>query len=209
MAFYDGNKKELELRSLGIPQFDFSAYPWLSFSSMHVVQKGKTGSFQEYRAVLPACAVPGIKFREISHRADYDAYCQSLKGKTPKGPTYSHLYDPAAPYLAYELDLPKSLPEGVNDVLLEFDYRGNTAQVYADGIIIADDYYSGLKMPFALRRHRDKLAKGRFIFQVTPLMPEHEIYFEDQTDLGFTMNQHANLNGISFIPEYAVKMKIH
>ncbi len=208
MAFYDEKKKELELRSLGVPEFDFYAWPRPDFASASVVQNGKAGYFCAYRAVLPPCKTPEIKFREISRRADFDAYCRSLGGKTPAGPTYSHRVDPDAPYLAYELDLPESIPEGANDMLLEFDYRGNTAQVYAGGRIIADDFYSGSKMPFALRRHREALPKSRFLFQITPMMPKHDIYFEEGTDLEFAENLHAALKGVSVIPEYSVKIRI-
>lgn len=207
MAFYDEIAKQLEIRSIGKNEFDFYTYPEIHPSSNAITQTGCTGSFFKYHVALPECEVPEIKFKEVSNRHAFDTYCQSLEGKTPKGQTYSHLFDNKAPFLEYELDLPESLPKCVNDVLVEFDYEGNTAQVYAYGVIIADDYYSGLKMPFALRRHRDKLVKSRFLFQVTPLMSKYEIYFEDGTELGFANTRHAGLNGISVVPEYAIKIR--
>jgi len=207
IAFYDENTKELEIRSMGKNEFDFYSYPEMNISSEVITSIGQVGSFFQYHVTLPRYEVAEIKLKEICDRKAFEAYCQSLAGRTPKGPTYNHLFDNKAPYLVYELDLPESLPPGVNDVLIEFDYYGNTAQIYADGIIIADDYYSGLKMPFALRRHRDKLGKSKFLFQVTPLMSEYEIYFEEATKLGFAETKHAVLNGISVVPEYAIKIR--
>ena len=97
----------------------------------------------------------------------------------------------------------------MNDLLIEFNYRGNTAQLYSDGILIADDYFSGHEMPFALRRHRDKLSHSQFIFQITPLLPQYDIYFEENTELAFTRNMYAELKEISVIPEYAFKIKLY
>jgi len=208
LAFYDEKAKELEIRSMGKNEFDFYTYPEIHPSSNAITQTGRTGSFFKYHVALPKCELPEIRFSEVSDHKAYETYCKSLGGKTPKGPKYNiHLFDDKTSNLIYKLDLPKSLPQGVNDVLVEFDYKGNTAQVYADGVIIADDYYSGLKMPFALRRHRDKLAKSKFLFQVTPLMSKYEIYFEEGTELGFANTKHAVLNGISVVPEYTVKIK--
>ena len=206
MAFYNENTKELEIRSLGSNEFDFFTFPEINVSSKEPAFIGQAGRFYHYHVALPKCEMPRVTFKDISDRKAYEAYCQSLQGKTPKWPTYSHLLDEKAPYVRYEMDLPTSMPEGVNDVLVELDYFGNTAQIYADGLLIADDYYSGSKMPFALRRHRDK---SRLIFQVTPLMPEYEIYFEEGTELDFGYAQYAVLNGITVVPEYAMKIRLN
>ncbi len=205
MAFYNAQSKTLEIRSPGESEFDFHIYPDLPSKSENISMGKKTGLFRNCLVRLSKKEMPRISFKEISNRDQYEAYCKSLDGKTPTGPTYTHRLEIDAPYLRYQLDLPDALPEGVNDVLLQFQYHGNTAQIYADDLIIADDYYSGQPMSFALRRHQDKLGKSTFVFQVTPLLPESEIYFEDGTPLDFTLKDPAGLDGIQVIPEYRIQ----
>jgi hypothetical protein len=93
-------------------------------------------------------------------------------------------------------------------VLIHLDACGNTAQLYEDWTIAADDYYSSSKMTFSFCRHQDKLAKGMFLFHATPLMPERQVYFEGGSDLEFDKNQYAELKGITAIPEYSVKIQM-
>ena len=146
----------------------------------------------------------------VRQKTDLEAfrkYCQELK-RTPEGPTYSHLFNPEAPHLVYELKFPESMFEGVNNVLVEFDYVGNTAQVYSDGVLIADDYYSGVPMPFGARRHRDKLLGSTMFFQITPLLPNPKIYFEKDMDLSFAENVHAKLNDLRLTAEYKTILKL-
>ena len=109
--------------------------------------------------------------------------------------------------LSYSVKFPESIPDGINDYLVEFDYLGNTASLYSNGLIIADDYYSGYKMPIGLRRFKEKLKDNDFIFQITPLFKDYDIYFENETELNFAEDVHALLKGVSITPEYQVKIK--
>ncbi|MFC1569997.1 hypothetical protein ACFL4L_07160, partial [bacterium] len=147
LAFYNDVMKELEIRSMGENEFEFYTCPEILMSSEKVQFKGLNGSFTKYKITLPTYQIPEITATDISDRSAFIQYCKSLNKQTPEGPAYSHLMEKQSSYLRYELNLPKTLPTEINDLLVLLDYSGNTAQIYADNLIIADDYYSEPSMP--------------------------------------------------------------
>jgi hypothetical protein len=204
MAFYDDKRDVITMRSVDSSAFSFDSYPACGTKSVAVRPGAKVGIFTRYQVVLPEYDDVKVTFKQVSDDVKFKAYCDSLVGNTPKGPTYGIHYDAALPYKAYSLTLPAKMPEFVHDVLLQFDYRGNTAALYAGGTIIADDYYSGTTMPYSLARHTDLLGKKPFVLQITPLMENRQIHFEPGTELDFAKTVHAELKGIIAKPVYEV-----
>jgi beta-galactosidase len=204
MAFYDDKRDVITIRSIDSAAFSFDSYPACGTKSVAVRAGGKSGIFTHYRVALPEWDSVGVAFKQISDEKRFKKYCDSLQGITPVGPTYPVHYNAALPYKAYSVTIPNKLPEFVHDVLLQFDYRGNTAALYAGGTIIADDYYAGPTMPYSLKRHVDLLSKQPFVLQITPLMEDRKIHFEPGTDLDFAKSSHAELRAIIAKPVYEV-----
>ena len=199
-VFYNSVSGEMHIRSMGKPEFDF--YSTLKIKASTQIQfQGMEGFFAKYHAALPPCAVPEVRAVDVTDKQAFEQYCKSLKYQTPEGPVYSHRFDEKSPFLRYQIELPDSLPENCHDLKILFDYSGNTAQIYTNGFLIADDFYSGSEMLFALRRHRNKLGKP-FVLQITPMFRNPDIYFEPDTDLDFAENRYAALNRITVVPEY-------
>jgi beta-galactosidase len=204
MAFYDEVKDEMTIRSTGNASFTFDALPAIRTKNNNVQAAGFEGLFTKYSVNLPQWKPVNITYKQLSADTGFDRYTQSLTGKTPLGPTYKINYDSKLPYKSYAINMPSALPKNVHDVLVEFDYKGNTAALYANNLIIADDYYTGNTMPYSLKRHADLLGKQQFILQITPLMESSQIHFEPGTELGFTKTSHAELRGIRVKPQYEV-----
>jgi len=204
MAFYDEVKDELTIRSTGNNAFTFDALPAIRIKNKDVTAAGVEGLFSKYAVNLPVWKPVDISFKQISADTAFDRYTQNLAGKTPTGPTYGIKYDANLPYKTYQINMPSALPKNVHDVLAGFDYKGNTAALYANGLIIADDYYTGNVMPYSLRRHADMLGKQKFTLQITPLMENRQIHFEPGTELDFTKTSHAELRAIKVKPQYEV-----
>jgi beta-galactosidase len=202
LAFYDVVKDQLTIRSLGEQQFNIWTYPALSSSSLQLKGLKMEGIFKEYEIKFSSAYVDSITFKDISNKNTFNQYLKSLEGKTPDGPTYGILHNTRFPYLNYEINLPKSLPKGIRDLKLELNYEGNTAAIYANHILIADNYYVGEPMIFSLKRNEALLKDGKFIFQITPLMEEAKIHFEPNTPLNFRNREHAVLKSIKVIPEF-------
>lgn len=204
MAFYDDKRDVITMRSVDSSAFSFDSYPACGTKSVAVRPGGKSGIFTHYQVVLPEYDELSITFKQVSDDAKFKAYCDSLMGNTPKGPTYGIHYNAALPYKAYSITMPNKLPEFVHDMLLQFDYRGNTAALYAGGTIIADDYYAGTTMPYSLARNVGLLSKKQFVLQITPLMENRQIHFEPGTELDFAKTTHVELKGITAKPVYEV-----
>ena len=203
MTFYDESKDIFTMRSMGKATFTFSAYPAITAKNVSVKANGSDGIFTTYAVKLQPWQPVDVPFKQVSNDERMKAYCDSLQGKTPLGPTYGINYNPGLPYKAYDIALPKVMPKNVFDVLIEFDYRGNTAALYAAGKIIGDDYYAGTTMPYSLKRHADRLSKS-FVLQITPLMENRQINFEPGTELDFAKDIRATLRAIKLTPEYQV-----
>jgi beta-galactosidase len=203
-AFYDEVKDELTIRSTDHPSFTFDALPAVRIKNKDVHPVGVEGLFSKYSVKLPQWKPIDITYKQLSVDSSFDRYTASLAGKTPLGPTYGIKYDAKLPYKSYAINMPSTLPKNVHDVLVEFDYKGNTAALYANGLIVADDYYTGNAMPYSLIRNADLLVKPKFILQITPLMESSQIHFEPGTELGFTKTNHAELKGVHLKPQYEV-----
>lgn len=204
MAFYDDDKDELTIRSMGSASYDFDAIPAIRLKNANVKAIGTDGVFNKYAVTLPEWKPISIAFKQTSNDKIFEQYCDSLQGKTPLGPTYKINYNAKLPYKSYAITMPSALPKNVSDVLVEFDYHGNTAALYAGGIIIGDDYYAGTTMPYSLKRHADMLGKKPFVLQITPLMDQSQINFEPGTDLDFAKTSHAELKAVNVKPQYEV-----
>jgi hypothetical protein len=204
MAFYDDKKDELTVRSMGEANFSFEAYPAITPKSKSVKVDGSEGMFTKYAVNLPEWKAIEVPFKQISNDLAFKTYTDSLQGKTPLGPTYKINYDAKLPYKVYSITMPRVMPKNVHDVLVDFDYRGNTAALYANGTIIADDYYAGTVMPYSLKRNADLLGKTNFVLQITPLMETRQIHFEPGTELDFSKSTHAGLKSVKLTPVYEV-----
>jgi hypothetical protein len=202
MAFYDELKDKLTIRSLGNDAFDIWTWPVLKTVHQQIKSVGKEGLFQKYTVKVNPYLGDSIPFKDISNASAFTQYVNSLAGKTPDGPTYDIIHNTRLPYLNYEISLPKALPAGVHDLKLVFNYEGNTAAIYANYILIADNYYVGEPMIYSLKRNEALLKEGQFVLQITPLLEEANIHFEPLTPLGFRAKEHAILKSIKVIPEY-------
>jgi len=202
-AFYNEVKDSLTIRSVGEPSFTFYTYPAMRIRNRQVRADGLSGVFNKYNVSLKAAGPINIPFKQVSDDARFNKYV-SATAETPLKPAYTINYIDTLPYKAYELNLPKRLPANVYDVLASFNYRGNTAALYANGKVIADNYYLGEPMAFSLRRQQDKLATNKFILQISPLLSKAAIYFEPGTDLDFKNANKDGLRDITVKPVYQV-----
>jgi hypothetical protein len=202
-AFYDELKDSLTIRSVGEPSFTFYTYPAMRTKSSNVKKGVLSGIFTSYKVNLKPAATLDIPFQQMSDDSRFNKYIAATPA-TPAKPAYTVNYVDTLPYKAYRLNLPKKLPANVYDELASFNYYGNTAALYANGKVIADNYYLGLPMDFSLRRHQDKLASGQFILQISPLLSKADIYFEPGTYLEFKNTNADGLRSISVKPVYQV-----
>ncbi len=75
----------------------------------------------------------------------------------------------------YEVDLPTD-----RRCLLDIDYRGDCARLYADGKLVADNFYNGRHFQYGLWRLPEGVT--RLELRILPLQPDEPVYFPQEAD---------------------------
>lgn len=148
-----------------------------------------------------------IPFQNITNEKAFQTYIDSLAQNTPVRPTYDIAFIKNNYYKNYSLKLPKNIPEHVIDLQLKLNYQGNTAALYANDLIVADDYFNGKAMILSLKRLGEKRNEN-LVLQLTPLLKNHKIFFESKTNLDFTNTSPAKLNSIEVVPVYELVLQL-
>jgi hypothetical protein len=105
----------------------------------------------------------------------------------------------------YTVNIPENLMDGINQAYLHIDYIGNTAQIYHQHKLLADDFYNGTTWNVALNRLDHKVAGKEIRILINPLLKSDLILFDKN------INQHqynqSTIEKISLTPEYKVVLK--
>lgn len=110
-------------------------------------------------------------FRKV---ADAGAPRVITKGmqKVAEAPSDSD-FDAAARYVI-------SVPDDRDGKILEIDYRGDVARIYADGHLVADNFYNGRPMLLGLWRLPQDCREIEL--RILPLQPDMPVYFPREAD---------------------------
>ena len=98
-------------------------------------------------------------------------------------------------YAAYRIDLGDLLTDKVDDVLLHIDFTGDHADVYQDGVLIADWYTTGQPWKLALKRHGYPKTLEVRVYPV-----KNPTYFEIPAPVGMS------LDAVSAKVRYAIRL---
>lgn len=80
----------------------------------------------------------------------------------------------------YSIAMPEGTTSTASPQLLRIDYRGDCARLYADGKLIADNFYNG--RPFLFGLWRLPAATRSLELRILPLQPDAPIYFPREAD---------------------------
>ncbi len=186
-VFYNEVKDSFTIRSVDNPDFTFYSYPAIATKSGSIHQDGTAGLFQRYKVALAPANDVIVPFTQVPDGSRLKTYTANTSN-TPLTMPYGIDYNDTIPSKTYRLTFPKQLPPHVYDLFLSVGYNGNTAALYADKKLVADNFYLGQPMDISLRRFADKLTTSQFLFQVTPLLKNAAIYFEAETEIDFKNN---------------------
>lgn len=199
-AWFD--KGRLVLRSPGQPGMRAAVYPALPApvkASADLRLLAADGLFQVLEARLPAQQI------EVSAKQVRDA--QAMPPIRIGGNAKAALQPDPETFgaaAAWELELPRTLPRGLDDALLDIDFVGDIARLF-DGTRMVDDwFYNGQRWQFGLRDLPAR-AKGPLTLTVLPLRADAPIYLprEHRPDFG-GQPQLAGLRGVKVVPVYRV-----
>lgn len=83
-------------------------------------------------------------------------------------------FDAAARYVV-------AIPAEREGRILEIDYRGDVARIYADGKLVADNFYNGRPMLLGLWRLPEDCKEVEL--RILPLQPDMPVYFPREADI--------------------------
>jgi beta-galactosidase len=106
------------------------------------------------------------------------------------------------------VDLPRSLPAGVNDVYLTIDYTGDTGMGFLNGELVTDEFYHGIPWTIGLRKFFSPVPGSKEMVLYFRPMQKNASYLVDLhphpqyiPDFGKS-NSYLKVNSISFVPQY-------
>ncbi|SFU65384.1 Glycosyl hydrolases family 35 [Pustulibacterium marinum] len=180
---------------------DIYAFPELKKRGKALKKQTSEGFLSHYQIQLSKVAVPQISFKEITDTPAYTSYLSNLRNTTPSRPAYATQLTEDLHGKRYVLEFPQQLPKGISDLKIVLQYQGNTAALYANDVIIEDDYYNGTAKTMSYQRIQQHEAEN-YTLEITPLLPEHLPYLEPEVSTTFTQTQPALLLNITTIPVY-------
>lgn len=111
------------------------------------------------------------------------------------------------------VSLPDTMPAGVNDILLNVNYTGDTGMGFLNGELAADNFYNGIPWQIGLRKFLSAAIKPKeMVLYFRPMM-KNASYLQDLEafpqyipDFG-KADTCLKVNKISFIPQYKTTLK--
>ena len=92
-------------------------------------------------------------------------------------PLYDTGLKPVFGSIFWDLKLGNGSQLKTMDAFLNVDYQGDTYATYINGVLVADDFYTGLPASTALRQVTN-VADRKITMMVTPFPKQDEIFFE-------------------------------
>lgn len=122
------------------------------------------------------------------------------------GPLYGPVLEPVPGARAWCLHGLADTLEGVVDWILSIRYSGDTAALYADRHLVADDFQRGAPMRVSLVRNHLIGFEGEVILQIKPLREHHRLFMENEALRRAA--QSANLDSVELIPVYREEISV-
>lgn len=212
-------ENKVRIQSTGNTAIRFSVYPAttdLYVNNTKGVVAEKDGLFETYHFSLPEkkikVAIENEPDNQGSSVTPIEKIMELQKGKAVKypntlqrpGPQYGTRFTAVKGFPSWKVSIPSDALTGLSDAFIKIDYTGDTGEAYAEGRLIADDFYAGLPMTIGLKRFAKLLPGKSFQFQVVPLTDERAIFFEKGTREPLKGKTVAELKRVEIIPQYEV-----
>jgi hypothetical protein len=147
-------------------------------------EKSNLGLFKTYTSKLEGGEM-NLPFEEVKDISSYLNFKKTIPADsrllittaTNSGPQYQTNFSAVAGSKYYLLSIPEN-KNGKQHSFLTLNYFGDTGSVYADGKLIADDFYYGKPWNIGIKQSESKVAAKQFLLQIVPLTNEKQIYFE-------------------------------
>ena len=104
----------------------------------------------------------------------------------------------------WEIPVPLNALADSEDLFLSIEYSGNTAELYLDDCLVADNFYTGLPWVLGLKRFRPLPGSGSFTLKITGLFETSPVV----TDIPpvFKDGRALELHRVSFVRQRTIEI---
>jgi hypothetical protein len=196
----------LDLRSVGETGFRFGVYPALKTAptgDLALRAAGQDGVFQMFEASAQARAID-IKVTPL--RPARTASPLAVGG--PPRAALEPMPEQFGRSAAWTIEAPKGALDGVNDVFLRIDYKGDVGRLFSGVRMLDDHYFDGRAWEVGLKRFAAEADKP-LTLTVLPLRQDAPIYIEDGYRPQIAQGgQVAEVVSVTAVPEYRLRVRI-
>jgi len=195
--------ESLYLRSHADPRMWFAVFPSTArrpASKVPLSRTGAKGIFARYDASPPPQKLT--------------LHWALLRKAEPSSPVKKGKYNAVAPSDAdfagagaWKLEIPRTRRDGLSEIFLDIDYRGDVARFYQNERLLDDNFYSGAPWEIGLKGFLSDEGPTDFLLKVMPLRKDAPIYLPPGgwPDFGAS-GEIAEVRRISLVPEYQIRV---
>jgi hypothetical protein len=194
------------LRSLANPHFEFSITPPTSASLQASAPLSPTATTD--RAAAFTAEAPNWNAALQSTQIQTAGNAPLVKtGPAQDWRPHGVAQAPAAGDLPqgakWSIAIPAGALDGLNELFLEVNYKGDVARLSTNHKLLDDDFYNGKPWMVGLSRFLAPDGSGNFELSILPLRKDAPVYFEFSNPLQFATNgQIDKLDSLRLVPDY-------
>jgi beta-galactosidase len=208
----DAQQARIWLRSRATAQFEFTMTPPLSGHPQASLPLTRTAATARIAIFAAEAKARNLELHCRQIRAAGDAPPVKI-GPVPDWRPHGVAQAPPETELAQAATWSITVPQGdldalgkidgLSELFLEINYRGDVARLYSAHRLLLDDFYNGEPWSIGLRRFLDADSANTLELSILPLRKDAPIYIESPNHLDFAPNGQINtLEGVSLVPEY-------
>lgn len=202
----DAQTERIWLRSRGSSKFAFSITPAIAaapHSSLPLTEAAVKGQASHFTAQAIERKLE-VKYRQVQTASDAPPVpIGPAPSWRPRGVAQAPGEDTPAYAARWSIVLPHDPMEGLNDLYLQVNYRGDIARFSASNKLLTDNFYNGQPWSIGLRRFVEGKDNHVFELNILPLRRDAPVYFEMAEHPRFGPNgQVDTLDDVRLVPEY-------
>jgi hypothetical protein len=191
--------------STGDPKFRFAIYPELAQplkGSLPLTAAGRDGVFQ----VFEAAAAPRTILVTLTKTRDARPV-PPLAMTGPGGTAVAPVPETFGRSAAWTIALPPGALDGVADVFLRIDARGDVGRIFSGVTMLDDRFFEGAVWEVGLKRFKTEIRQP-LTLTILPMREDAAIYLDRGVAGMVHGDQTADVLAVSAVPQYALGVTI-
>lgn len=189
----------------GSPHFHFSLYPSLSISlhtSVDLQRSNSDAPWANFAADVPKSSV-SLQIKKVHDAGKLPAVVPGAH-QLPQAPAQSAFQHAAT----WSITLSPHPFQGVSDLFLHIDFKGDIAQLSSAGYLLDDNFFNGRAWTVGLKSFASVLEKGPLDLSILPMRKGGMLYLDDRNVQVLSQKEGLNeLEHIQITPQYELPVR--